>query len=583
MGERYDFSGYATRNNIRCSDGRTIRRDAFKDCDGQTVPLVWQHVHDDPFNVLGHAVLENRDDGVYTYCKFNDTESGRNAKLLVQHGDIKALSIYANRLKQNGGDVIHGVIREVSLVLAGANPGAFIESLDLEHSDDDEPFDDGEAVMYFDCGLEMSHADEESKDKTSDKGEETMATDKKEKTVKDVFDTLTEEQKTVVYALVGQAIEDAKGEINDEDNDEEDEKEMKHSVFNQDECFTGDNFVLSHEDQDVIWRDARACGSFRESLLAHAEDFGITNLDYMFPDYQNVTKEPELIKKEDEWVTEIMNGVSKLPFSKVRYIGADITADEARARGYLKGNRKMEQVYSLTKRTTDPTTVYAKQKFHKDDLTDLARNWNAVPWTQKMMRTLWDFEVARAILVGDGRSSGSEDKIDETKIRPIWTDDSFFSYNYVLEFAASDTASEKADAIIDGMVRARKEYRGSGNLVFFTTEDWIDEMILLKDNIGHRLYKTEAELAAAMRVKKLVPVTEIENLTRTVGGDTHTLIGIAVDLGDYSVGADDGGKLSNYDQFDIDYNSQKFLLEGRCSGALTKFHSAIVVESKPAN
>ena len=558
----YDFSGWATKANLKCSDGRVIMKDAFRDNDGKTVPLVWNHQHNDVNEVLGHAMLENRDDGVYAYCSFNDSDSGQTAKELVKHGDVNSLSIYANQLKQKSNQVIHGNIREVSLVLAGANPGAFIDSIIMHGEESDE-----EAVIYNDAeGLELSHADKPEQIKEEPKMADKPA---EEKTVKDVFDTLTEEQKTVVYAIIGQALEDAG--VGDETDDEE-EPDMKHNVFDQD-AYQEEN-VLSHDAMETIINDGKRYGSLKESFLAHAGDYGIDNIDYLFPDAQTMNNTPEFIQRDMGWVSTVMNGVHHTPFSRIKSVFADITEDEARARGYMKGKLKKEEVFSLLKRTTNPTTIYKKQKLDRDDVIDIT-DFDVVAWLKSEMRMMLDEEIARAILIGDGRLSSSDDKINETNIRPIYNDAELYTIQAKVTVASTATDDDKAKAVIKAAVKARKDYKGSGNPTFFTTEDFLTDALLLEDTLGHRMYKTAAEVASAMRVSNIVTVPVMEGQKGVGNGD---LIGIIVNLNDYNVGADKGGAVNMFDDFDIDYNQQKYLIETRCSGALTKPKSAIAIE-----
>lgn len=584
MPKQYDFSGWATRNDLKCADGRTIRKDAFKEQDGQTVPLVWQHMHDSPDNVLGHALLENRDSGVYAYCTFNETAAGQNAKQLVEHKDVTALSIYANRLKQKSGDVLHGVIREVSLVLAGANPGAFIDVPVLEHGDE-EP---DEAIIYTDEEISLSHADaEETKEEV--KEEKPVAEQGKEKTVKDVFDSMTEEQKNVVYFMIGQALEGKGGEDAAEhsDNDGEDEEALKHNVFDNDTPQTS----LSHEDVQKIFANGKRLGSLKaaveeamaDGIIQHdvmnspkytadgnTYEYGIANIDYLFPDYKNISNTPEFIRRNTEWVSVVMNGVRHTPFSRIKTVFANITMEEARARGYIKGNRKVEEVFSLLKRTTDPQTVYKKQKLDRDDVIDVT-DFDVVAFMKGEMRGMLDEEIARAILIGDGRLATDDDKIQEAHIRPIATDDELFTIHVPVTAGSDDAATAKA--IIRAFIKNRKNYKGSGNLTFFTTEDWLSEMLLLEDGFGHALYNDVNALATKLRVNRIVPVQLMEG--KTVDG--VPLVGIAVDLKDYNVGADKGGAVAMFDDFDIDYNQMKYLIETRCSGALIRPYSAIVV------
>ena len=598
--KKYDFCGWATRNDIRCSDGRVIKHDAFKKNDGMIVPLVWNHKHDDPFNVLGHALLENRNEGVYAYCTFNETEQGVNAKSLVKHGDICALSIYANQLKQNGSDVIHGNIREVSLVLAGANPGATIESV-IAHSDEDS--DD---AMYVIC--ELVHNDEDDTETTENiteeekpmkKNEEVIEHADGEKTVQDVIDSMTEEQKNVLYALVGAAISDNE---NTEEDDEED-AEVKHNVFDNDY----EENTLSHADMEEILKNAKRAGS----LKAAVEDFGIEKLealqhddtskygntntpygimgltgnsdsygvDALFPDAKNYFNTPQWISRNMDWVSKFLNAASHSPFSRVKTMFADITEDEARARGYIKGTLKKEEVFSLLKRVTEPQTVYKKQKMDRDDVIDIV-DFDVIAWIKAEMRVMLNEEIARAALIGDGRVSGSDGKIDETHIRPIWTDADFFTIKTTV--TANADPDVQAKNFIRAAVKARKNYKGSGNPVLFTTEDMLTDMLLMEDTTGRVIYDTQEKLATALRVSSIVTVELMENQTRSVSGVTHTLAGIIVNPRDYNFGADKGGSVSLFDDFDIDYNQMKYLIETRCSGALIRPYSAIALELVPA-
>ena len=564
MNKGYDFSGWATKNDILCSDGRTIRKDAFKDNDGKTVPLVWNHSHNDPNNVLGHCVLENRDEGVYTYGTFNDTEQGKNAKSLVEHGDVTALSIWANKLKQNRGDVLHGDIKEVSLVLAGANIGACIDSV-IKHGEESEE----EAVIYSGEDIVLAHADTTTKSES--KEEDKTMDDKKEKTVKDVFDTLTEEQKNVVYALIGQALESNSDDDNMEHSESEGGNEMKHNVFEQDEM--NGNDTLSHAEMETIIADGKRFGSMKESFLAHAEEYGIKSIDYLFPEPKTLNNPPEFIKRDMGWVSKVMGTVHHTPFSRIKSMFADITEDEARAKAYIKGKLKKEEVLSLLKRSTTPTTVYKKQKMDRDDVIDIT-DFDVIAWLKSEMRMMLDEEIARAILIGDGRLSSSDDKINETNIRPIVSDDDLYTIKSKVTVAANATGADKAKAFIDQVIRSRKEYKGSGNPTLFTTEDMVTECLLLEDKIGHKLYKTEAELATTMRVKEIVTVEVMEGLKDK---NSKEVAGIIVNLADYNVGADKGGSVNMFDDFDIDYNQQKYLIETRCSGALVKPYSAITL------
>lgn len=573
---KYDFSGWATKNNIRCSDGRTILKDAFKQHDGQTVPLVWNHQHNESANVLGHAVLENRDEGVYAYCTFNDTEAGKNAKLLVEHGDVTALSIYANQLKQKGSNVMHGTIREVSLVLAGANPGAFIDSV-IRHGE----FCEDEAVIYTGEELTLQHADSDPSDKADKKdkkGDDEV--DNNEKTIQDVFDTLNEEQKNVVYALIGQALEDksmAQSAIEENENNIEEnggEQEMKHNVFEGKETENKD--VLSHDAMETILKDAKRYGSLKESFLAHADDYGIKQIDWLFPDAKNVNMPPDFIKRDDSYVQKVMRGVHHVPFSRIKSMHADITADEARAKGYMKGKRKKEEVFTLLKRTTTPTTIYKKQKLDRDDVVDIT-DFDVVAWLKMEMRMMLDEEIARAILVGDGRLADSDDKINETCIRPISKDDDLYCVKAPVAVAAAATEDDIAKAFIKTVIKSRKEYKGSGSPTLFTTEDVITNCLLLEDKNGRVIYDTVDKLATALRVKEIVAVEVMEGAKTKVENVEKPLMAIMVNLVDYYVGADKGGAVNMFDDFDIDYNQQKYLMETRCSGALVKPYSAVAV------
>ena len=574
--ERFDFSGWATRNDLKCSDGRTIRKDAFKDNNGQKVPLVWNHQHNDPLNILGHALLENRQEGVYAYCTFNETEAGQNAKLLVEHGDVSALSIYANQLKQRGSDVIHGAIREVSLVLAGANPGAFIDSV-ICHGEESEE----EAIIYTGEDISLFHAEFDKKEET--KEEKPVENEKKttegekkttesEETIGEVLDTLNEKQKTAVFAVIAKALENA----DNSDDDDEEEKEMKHNVFDQNET-TKEN-VLSHSDIESILSDAKRSGSLKESFLAHTATYGIDQIDTLFPEPKSMNTPPEFIKRDMDWVAGVINGVHHTPFSRIKSMFANITEDEARAKGYIKGNLKKEEVFTLLKRTTTPTTIYKKQKLDRDDILDIT-DFDVVAWIKGEMRMMLDEEIARAILVGDGRLTSDDDHIPEQNIRPVWKDDDLYTIKTKITVSTTATDDDKAKAMIKAAVKSRKNYKGSGNPVLYTTEDFLTNCLLLEDTQGYRLYKSEQDVATAMRVSKIVTVPVMEGLTRTDSeSKTRTLMGIIVNLKDYNVGADKGGAVNMFDDFDIDYNQQKYLMETRCSGALIKPYSAIALE-----
>lgn len=590
----YDFCGYATKNDLKCSDGRVIRKNAFKVNDGKKVPLVWNHQHNDVDKILGHAVLENRDDGVYAYCKLNNSRAGQSAKEALKNGDISSLSIWANNLQQMGHDVIHGVIREVSLVLAGANPGAFIESV-LVHS---EPIDEDDDEGIFYTGEEIIiHADEPEKKKE----EENMAEEKKEektngeKTVEEVFNTLTDEQKTAVAIIVGQIIKDSKNE-NEEDEEEE---EMKHNVFEDSgELNTGQ--FLSHSDFQKLMKDAKRLGSFRsavdenmqeDGILAHAidstgltgpspttalQDYGVRDFDMLLPDYQSLNTPPEFISRDMGWVAKVMNGVHKTPFSRIKSVFADITEDEARAKGYIKGKQKKDEVFTLLKRTTDPQTIYKRQKIDRDDLLDIT-DFDVLVWLKREMDMMWDEEVARAILIGDGRDGSSDDKISEDHIRSVVNDVALFNIKVVVEVASDADEATIAKETIKAVLRARKDFKGTGVPTFWTTSDTITEMLLLEDAIDHRLYKTEAELATALRVREVVEVEPMAGVQVQHNSEKLDLIGIVWNPIDYNVGHDRKGEKTWFDQFDIDYNQQKFLVEARASGALIRPFSAITV------
>lgn len=559
----FDFSGYATKNNLKCSDGRVIAKDAFKHNDGKEVPLVWNHQHDDPTNVLGHAILENRDDGVYAYCVFNDTKAGDIAKSLVKHGDVTALSIWANQLKQNGAKVVHGAIKEVSLVLAGANPGAFIDSV-LCHGDG---YDTEEAIIYTGENIALSHAD---KKKTEDQDDSDDG-----ETIADVIDTFNEKQLNVMYALIGQALEDSlpeeESDTTGSNNDEKGEKGMKHNVFDKDN--NGGKDTLCHAEMTAAIGDMKRYGSLRDSVIAH----GITNVEYLFPDAQTATTSPMFIQRDTNWVQKFMQGVHRTPFSRIKSILADITADEARAKGYIKGNLKTDQVFTLLKRTTSPTTVYLHQKFDRDDVVDI-QDFDAVAAVKTEMRGLLDEEIARDVLVGDGRLGSSDNKVNETNIRPIWTDDDLYTIKAVIGVAADTTPEQRAKAFIRSAIKSRKLYKGSGSPTLWASDDIIADCLLIEDSTGRMIYDSIDKLSTVLRVKEIVAVPVMEGLTRSVEGKTRTLMGIMVNLSDYNIGADKGGAVNMFDDFDIDHNQQKYLIETRCSGALIKPYSAIAFE-----
>lgn len=589
--EACDFSGWATRNDLKCSDGRVIRRDAFKHDDGIKVPLVWNHQHNDPRNVLGHAWLENRPEGVYTYGFFNDSESGEIGKILVKHGDICALSIYANQLQQRGCDVLHGEIREVSLVHAGANPGAFIDSM-LKHGEDS----DDEAIIYTGMPLYLSHSDADKQEDKADDGEKKETSEKKdepekktdsdeEKTVADVINSMTEEQKNVMYAMIGQAMDDqGESDPESEDNNDDDSKggtnTMKHNVFDKDDrqkenvLVHSDGSEVSSEEISTIFGDIKRYGSLKDSVLAH----GIDNVDYLFPDAQTLTNTPEFIQRDTGWVKKVMSGVHHTPFSRIKSIFADITEDDARAKGYFKGKLKKEEVFGLLKRTTTPTTVYKKQKMDRDDVVDIT-DFDVVAWLKSEMRMMLDEELARAYLIGDGRLASSDDKINEQNIRPILKDEELYTIQATVSVQSSATEDDKAREFIRTAIKARKNYKGSGQPTLYTTEDILTDCLLLTDTTGRDLYTDVAQLAKKLRVKEIVTVPVMEGVNGKNGG---ALMGIIVNLADYNVGADRGGAVNMFDDFDIDYNQQKYLIETRCSGALIKPYSAIALELRTA-
>lgn len=623
--EVFDFSGWATRANLKCSDGRTILKDAFRDNDGQTVPLVWNHQHNDPLNVLGHAKLENRDEGVYAYCKFNDTESGQNAKLLVEHGDVSALSIYANQLKQQGGNVLHGAIREVSLVLAGANPGAFIDSI-IKHGEASEE----EAIIFTGEDITLCHAEDENSEEDSETEENVMkeseslshADDKKEddnvaeetkktdgeKTIADVFNTLNEEQKTVVYAMIGQALEDA-GKKEDTEKSEGGNDSMKHNVFDQEEVREGG--VLSHADQQAIITMAKAnnVGSLQTALKIYAEENsdlkhgfvdseGRDAIETLFPDYKTLGPgAPELLERDLTWVDHVMRGTHKSPISRIRTRQADARAEELRARGYKKGEEKqVAGNIKLLSRTTDPQTIYRKDSMHRDDIIDIT-DFDVVEYQWRIMRRNLEEEVARAVLIGDGREDGDEMKIDETHVRSIWNDDDLYTIHAEVDIEAARSELQGtntsanfgenyiyAEAIITAALYSREQYKGSGSLEFYCTPHLLNVMLLARDLNGRRIYSSKADLAAALNVVAIHTVEQFEGKVRTdKENKKHKLLGLFVNLDDYQIGSTKGGEITKFDQFDIDFNQYKYLIETRISGALTKVHSAIALEEPVAD
>lgn len=590
MSMKSDFSGYATKNDIRCSDGRVIRNGAFEDCDGDTVPLVFQHDHSSPSNLLGNVVLENRNDGVYCYGFFNDSEEAQNAKEAVRHGDINALSIYANHVKQNGNDVIHGSIKEVSLVLAGANPGAFIDNVTIAHGDSIDELED-EVIIYndetiahgelagdpsnvFDFG-EVEHADEED-DTDDDDDEDDVAT---------VIDSLTPKQKEVVYGLVGLALQEGTEEADDSSDDSND-KPVEHSadegdtmnIFDKNKAATfAADATISHEDQTAFLKAAEtdSSGSFKRFAIAHAQDYGIKNIDVLFPDAKAVRNEPDLYKRDTEWVATVLSGTHHVPFSRIKTLWADITEDVARAKGFTldrdKNHRKMDEIIKVAKRQTTPTTIYKKQKLDRDDILDIT-DFQVVNWLMREMRVMLDEEIARAILIGDGREVSAEDHINTESIRPIVSEDDL----YVIH--SKGAADETSMQLVDRIRLSKVGYMGSGELTAFMTPALHAQLMIQRDQMGHRLYDTDASLASELGVSRIVEVPVMENFKDAEGNLVQAIL---VNLRDYSCGTDRGGEITSFDDFDIDYNQQKYLMETRMSGALTKPKSAIVIEQAP--
>lgn len=588
---KFDFSGWATKNDLTCSDGRTIKHNAFKENDGQRVPLVWQHGHNAVDNVLGHALLENRDEGVYAYCAFNDTPGAENAKELVKHGDVKALSIYANRLDQRGADVIHGNIVEVSMVLSGANPGALIDNVALEHSDGSWTESEDEAVIY--SGLTLSHDSGETTEDTESMDEDEVY-DEDDLTVADVLETLDDDQRLAVAALIEEISGDVDGDEDfdedeefDEDYDDEDYNEdAEHGDFGGDtlmhsNIFEGDarNHMgphLSHADEELIFAEARKPGmTLRTAVLAHAADYGIKNPELLFPDATNLDPEPQRIMRENSWVSKVLQGAKHSPFSRVKTQWSNLTADDLRAKGYVKASRKKDVVYEVANRKTEPTTVYNKTKIDRDDVLDIT-TFNVVAWMQQNLRLALEEELARAVLIGDGREVSNPDKIKETNIRPIWKDDELFSHKVLVDKDA------KTEDVIDIVRRSRKFYKGSGMPVLFTTNAFVCDMLEIKDINKRYIYETKQAVANALNVSDVIEVEVMEGAKREVAGKTQNLLGIIVNMQDYTLGADKGGETSFFEQFDIDFNQQKYLLEARCSGSLTKYKSAIVIEKATA-
>lgn len=581
--DNYDFGGYATKHGLKCSDGRVIMQDAFKGNDGGIVPLVWQHMHESPGNILGHAYLEHRTDGVYAYCYFNESEDAKKAKLLVHHGDIVSLSIYANSLIEKSRNVVHGVIREVSLVISGANPGAVIDNVSITHADGSSDEIEDEAVIFSGASLDFPQRSEEIKEPIPLK----HADDEGGETVAEVFNTLTDKQKEAVYVIVGQLME---GEGDDEEemeqsaikNLEGDPLTMKKNVFDAAQVGTNEAPVLSHSDFMAINENAKKLGSLKAAFmaheagaayLAHAGTYGIDNIDYLFPDAQSVSAEPDFIARKMGWVPKVFNGARHVPFSRIKSVHADITPDAARAKGYVTGNLKTEEVFSLLRRITTPHTIYKKQKLDRDDIVDIT-DMNVVAWLKKEMRWMLDEEIARAMLVSDGRDPVAEvdDHIPTDKIRPIWTDSDVYAYHKLV--ASTRTTAE----LIDDLIMARIEYRGTGSPSMYVGPTFLAEMLLLRDLDGRRLYRTEADLAAELRVSEIVEIPIFDGLHRTITATEYDLKAIVVNLSDYTLGADKGGEVNMFDDFDIDYNQYKYLIETRASGALVVPKSALVLE-----
>lgn len=581
---KYDFGGYATKNDVRCSDGRIIKQNAFESQNGSKIPLVYQHDHDDPMNIIGHGILENRPDGVYLYGTFNDTERGKHMKACVAHGDVDSLSIWANQLQEVGKNVIHGVIREVSLVLSGANPGAVIDNPVIVHGDVEDVISD-EAIIYPGFRIEsaigattvLSHAEEDSSEsENSDDGE----------TVQDVYDSMTDKQKQVVAYMVGEAL--SAGAESSEDDSEEvkhsdmEDDEMKNNVFDQNDLKEGKD-ILSHDAMRAIFDDAKKSNSLRDTVIAHAATYGIDNIDVLFPDAKSINTQPELIKRRTEWVNTVISGARHTPFSRIRSTQVDITADEARARGYIKGKKKVDEVIKAMKRVTTPQTIYKKQKLDRDDIIDIT-DFDVVAFLRGEMRLMLDEELARAALIGDGRSVSDESHISEDHIRPIYTDDDLYTIRYQLASNASE--ADKIDAFTYAML----DYEGSGMPVAFMAPLTRAKMLLQKKSDGSRLYANETELTTALGVSKIIPVPLFANVSRSVttgeepstSTKTYDLVAMIVNMSDYTFGADRGGEVSTFDDFDIDYNQMKYLIETRCSGALIKPKSAVVIEMERA-
>lgn len=608
--EKYDFSGWATRNNLQCSDGRVILKDAFKDNSGKKVPLVWNHQHNEPSNILGHALLENRPEGVYAYCTFNDTPSAKNARLLVEHGDVSALSIYANQLRQQGSNVLHGAIREVSLVLAGANPGAFIDSI-MRHGEESEE----EAIIYTGQTLSLYHSEDDTEDisaetdesasmshaESDDKkeaGDSAGKDDGEEETVADVFNTFSEKQKTVVYALIDQALENQDDSEEDDSNSEGGNEEMKHNVFDNDA--QNNEGVLTHSDQEAIigLAKSRSCGSLQSAIAEYSENnqhlaHGIDEIETLFPEYKDVRPgAPEMITRDLGWTNTVMSKVHKSPISRIRTRQADARGTDLRAFGYQKGKYKQYPGnIKLLKRTTDPQTIYVRDSLHRDDIIDIT-DFDVVEYQYRVMRQNLNEEIATAIMVGDGRDEGDELKIHEDHIRPIWTDDELYTIHQDVDIEGMKTALQGtntganfgenyiyAEAIIQSALYAREKYKGSGSLDFYCTPHLLNVMLLARDLNGRRIYDSVTDLAAALNVGQIITAEQFEGKVRTADGSKKKkLLGLFVNLNDYSLGSTKGGEITRFNQFDIDFNQEKYLLETRCSGALTRVQSAIALE-----
>ena len=587
MAVKCDFSGYATKNDVRCSDNKVIRHGAFAAYDGKSVPLVWQHQHKDVTNVLGHADLEVREDGVYAYAHLNHSDAGRTAREMVRNGDIKAMSIYATHVKARGNDVVHGELVEVSLVLRGANPGAYIDQVSIQHGDDG---DEIEAVVYTDAQIDfVSHSDEEDEDFEAEETDDVehaeeepeadeAESDEDDPTLGEIFEGMTDQQKTAVYAIVGQIV-DA-----DDEEAEEPVEDTAHSDTTTEDTMAHQNVfegskteelpVLTHADVEQIFADAKSCGSLKEAVLAHADNYGIKQIDTLFPDAKNLWTTPEFIKRKTDWVSSVVGAAKHSPFSRIKTQFADITADEARAKGYIKGNKKKDEVFSLLKRTTSPTTIYKKQRLDRDDILDIT-DFDVVTWIRGEMRIMIEEELGRAVLLGDGREASSDDKIKEDCIRPIYKEDTLYAPRVIL---AKETTTEDA---LDSIVRAMDDYEGSGNPTWFAAPQVITEILLLKDKMGHRLFTSLSDLADYVGVSNIVKVPLMKNLVRTSNKNGKVdALGIIVNMSDYTIGADKGGQLFAAEDFDISFNQYHYLLETRLSGALTKVKSAIVLERK---